>query len=177
MWNYPNFGSTTKLYLYLSLDDALPAGGVMNIALPSTMSNFAFTSCNAWALTDSLAPPATTSGFINGVVVSTTGCQFYTYSANGIGAAAALAANTAYGIELLDASGTNLAVGSYAPIAITTRSGYDSSVSTGPLLGSNPVFDMAFVMAAPLGLTTSVTRVADATDPACVGAACNSAKN
>jgi len=36
---------------------------------------------------------------------------------------------------------------------------------------------MAFVIAAPLGLTTSVTRVPDATSPACVGTACNSAKN
>jgi hypothetical protein len=35
---------------------------------------------------------------------------------------------------------------------------------------------MVFVMAGPLGLTTSVTRTADATDPACDGAACNSAK-
>jgi hypothetical protein len=74
MWNYPNFGSTTKLYLYFSLDDVLPAGGVMNIALPSTMSNFAPSSCNAWALGTDLAPPATTSGFINGGVVQRTGC-------------------------------------------------------------------------------------------------------
>lgn len=74
MWNYPNFGSTTKLYLYLSLDDELPAGGVMNIVLPSTMSNFAFTSCNAWAIGTSLAPPTALSGFINGVMVSTSGC-------------------------------------------------------------------------------------------------------
>jgi hypothetical protein len=35
---------------------------------------------------------------------------------------------------------------------------------------------MVFVMAAPLGMTTAVTRVADATDPACSGSACNSAK-
>jgi len=40
----------------------------------------------------------------------------------------------------------------------------------------NPVFDMVFVIAAPLGLTTATTRVADATDPACVGTACNSMK-
>jgi hypothetical protein len=94
-----------------------------------------------------------------------------------LGAAVGLDANTAYGIELYDATGTNLAIGSYAPIAVSTRSGYDASVTTGPLLGSNPVFDMVFVMAGPLGVTTSVTRVADATDPACVGTACNSAKN
>lgn len=74
MWNYPNFGATTKLYLFFSLDEALPAGGVMNIALPSSMAAFVPTSCNAWALTASLTPPATTSGFMNGVVVSTTGC-------------------------------------------------------------------------------------------------------
>jgi hypothetical protein len=74
MWNYPNFGSTTKLYLYLSLDDALPAGGVMNIAMPSGMSSFAPTSCNAWALGTDMAPPTAASGFINGVIVSTTGC-------------------------------------------------------------------------------------------------------
>lgn len=35
---------------------------------------------------------------------------------------------------------------------------------------------MVFVIAAPLGLTTATTRVADATDPACVGTACNSMK-
>jgi hypothetical protein len=82
MWNYPNFGSTTKLYIYFSLDDALPAGGVMNIVLPSSMSNFAPSSCNAWALGTDLAPPATTSGFINGVFSSTTGCRFYAYAAS-----------------------------------------------------------------------------------------------
>lgn len=71
-----------------------------------------------------------------------------------------------------------LAVGSYAPIAITTRSGLDSTnVGTGPMLGSNPAFDMVFVSAGALGFTTAVTRVADATSPACVGTACNSAKN
>jgi len=74
MWNYPNTGSTTKLYLYFSLDEALPAGGVMHIALPSTMA-FAFTTCNAWALTSDLTPPATTSGFMIGLMRSTsTGC-------------------------------------------------------------------------------------------------------
>jgi len=46
----------------------------MNIALPSTMSAFVPTTCNAWALTTSLAPPATTSGFILGLIRSTTGC-------------------------------------------------------------------------------------------------------
>lgn len=75
------------------------------------------------------------------------------------------------------AAGGSLAVGSYAPIGITTRSGYDASVTTGPQLGSNPVFDMVFVIAAPMGLTTATTRVADATSPACVGDACNSKKN
>jgi hypothetical protein len=30
------------------------------------------------------------------------------------------------------AAGGSLAVGSYAPIGITTRSGYDASVTTGP---------------------------------------------
>lgn len=75
MWNYPNFGSTTKLYLYFSLDEALPAGGLMNIALPSTMSAFVPTTCNAWALgTTDLTPPATTSGFILGLIRSSTGC-------------------------------------------------------------------------------------------------------
>jgi hypothetical protein len=74
MWNYPNLGSTTKLYLYFTLDEALPAGGVMNIALPSTMSAFVPTTCNAWALGTDLAPPATTSGFMIGLIVSTTGC-------------------------------------------------------------------------------------------------------
>jgi len=74
MWNYPNTGSTTKLYLYFSLDEALPAGGVMHIALPSTMA-FAFTTCNAWALDKDLTPPATTSGFMIGLMRSTsTGC-------------------------------------------------------------------------------------------------------
>jgi hypothetical protein len=72
MWNYPNTGSTTKLYLYFSLDEALPAGGVMHIALPMT---FAFTTCNAWALDKDLTPPATTSGFMIGLMRSTsTGC-------------------------------------------------------------------------------------------------------
>jgi hypothetical protein len=72
MWNYPNTGSTTKLYLYFSLDDALPAGGVMNIVLPMS---FVPTTCNAWAITTSLAPPATTAGFdFIGLIVSTTGC-------------------------------------------------------------------------------------------------------
>lgn len=70
MWNYPNTGSTSKLYLYVSLDDALPAGGVMTITLPSTMSNFVPDTCNAWALGTDLAPPATTSGFIIGAYVS-----------------------------------------------------------------------------------------------------------
>jgi len=58
-----------------------------------------------------------------------------------------------------------------------TRSGYDASVTTGPMLGSNPAFDMVFVIAAPLGFTTATSRVADATSPACVGNACNSKKN
>jgi len=76
MWNYPNFGATTKLYLYFSLDEALPAGGLMNIALPSAMSPaFVPTRCNAWAITSTtLAPPATTSGFMMGTILSTTGC-------------------------------------------------------------------------------------------------------
>lgn len=75
MWNYPNFGATTKLYLYFSLDEALPAGGLMNIVLPSSMAAFVPTSCNAWALTTTLAPPATTSGFIIGTFVTgTAGC-------------------------------------------------------------------------------------------------------
>jgi hypothetical protein len=74
MWNYPHTGSTSKLYLYFSLDDALPAGGVMNIVLPSSMSNFVPDTCNAWALGTDMTPPATTSGFIIGAFVSTTGC-------------------------------------------------------------------------------------------------------
>ena len=75
MWNYPNFGATTKLYLYFSLDEALPAGGLMNIALPTAMATaFIPTTCNAWAITKTLAPPATTSGFMMGTIVSTTGC-------------------------------------------------------------------------------------------------------
>jgi hypothetical protein len=183
MWNYPNFGATSKLYLYFSLDEALPAGGVMNIALPSTMSAFVPTTCNAWAIGTTLAPPATTSGFIMGALTSNTGCRFYTYDATVAttfrGAAVALAANTAYGVELhMPSISTYLAIGSYAPIAITTRSGLDgTAVTTGPMLGSNPAFDMVFVSAAPVGFTTSTSRVADATSPACVGTACNSAKN
>jgi len=74
MWNYPNFGSTSKLYLYFSLDEALPAGGVMNIVLPTSMANFVPDTCNAWALGTDLTPPATTSGFILGVFTATTGC-------------------------------------------------------------------------------------------------------
>jgi len=75
MWNYPNTGSTSKLYLYFSLDEALPAGGLMNIALPGTMSNFGPDTCNVWALGTDLAPPATTSGFIIGVFNGgATGC-------------------------------------------------------------------------------------------------------
>jgi hypothetical protein len=42
----------------------------MNIALPSTMSAFVPTTCNAWALGTDLTPPATTSGFILGAYVS-----------------------------------------------------------------------------------------------------------
>jgi len=154
----------------------------MNIELPSTMSAFVPTSCNAWALGSDLTPPATTSGFMIGVISSTTGCQFYTYAATAgtpavYGGAVALAANTAYGVELYMAAGGALAIGSYAPIAITTRSGYDASVTTGPMIGCNPVFDMVFVIAAPLGFTTATTRVADVTTPtACVGTACNSKK-
>lgn len=74
MWNYPNTGSTSKLYLYFSLDIALPAGGLMNIVLPSDMSNFGPDTCNAWKLGTDMAPPATTSGFIIGAFVGTTGC-------------------------------------------------------------------------------------------------------
>jgi hypothetical protein len=71
-----------------------------------------------------------------------------------------------------------LAIGSYAPISITTRSGLDAlAVTTGPLLGSNPAFDMVFVSAKPLGFTTTTSRVADATSPACVALACNSKKD
>jgi len=71
--------------------------------------------------------------------------------------------------------GGSLAEGSYAPIAITTRSGYDASVTTGPMLGCNPAFDMVFVIGAPLGFTTTTTRTADVTG--CVTVACNSKKN
>jgi hypothetical protein len=46
----------------------------MNIALPATMAAFVPTSCNAWALTTTLAPPATTSGFMMGVLTANTGC-------------------------------------------------------------------------------------------------------
>jgi hypothetical protein len=74
MWNYPNFGATSKLYLYFSLDEALPAGGLMNIALPSSMALFVPTTCNAWKLTTSLTPPATTSGFMMGLFTANTGC-------------------------------------------------------------------------------------------------------
>jgi len=76
MWNYPHTGSTSKLYLYFSLDDALPAGGVMRIGLPSSMDAFVPESCNAWKLGTDMAPPATTSGFIIGAFVSgsTSGC-------------------------------------------------------------------------------------------------------
>jgi hypothetical protein len=45
------------------------------------------------------------------------------------------------------------------------------------MLTSNPVFDMVFVIAAPLGFTTATSRVADVTAPvACVANACNSKK-
>jgi hypothetical protein len=74
--------------------------------------------------------------------------------------------------------GGALTVGSYAPIAITTRSGLDgTTITTGPMLGCNPAFDMVFVSAAPLTFTTTTTRVADATTPACVDLACNSKKD
>jgi len=43
------------------------------------------------------------------------------------------------------------------------------------MLGCNPAFDMVFVIAGPLGLTTATTRTADATG--CVTTACNAAKN
>jgi hypothetical protein len=72
--------------------------------------------------------------------------------------------------------GGALPIGSYAPISITTRSGHDGTiVFSGPMLGCNPAFDMVFVIAAPLGFTTTTTRIADATG--CVGTACNSKKN
>jgi hypothetical protein len=77
--------------------------------------------------------------------------------------------------------GGALPIGSYAPISITTRSGHDGTiVFSGPMLGCNPAFDMVFVSAAPLGFTTTVTRVADITTPAasaCVALACNSKKD
>jgi hypothetical protein len=73
---------------------------------------------------------------------------------------------------------TYLAIGSYAPIAITTRSGLDGvAVTTGPMLGCNPAFDMVFVSAAPIAFTTTTSLVPDATDPACVLLACNSKKD
>jgi hypothetical protein len=74
--------------------------------------------------------------------------------------------------------GGALDIGSYAPISITTRSGHDGTATfSGPMLGSNPAFDMVFVSAAPLKFSTTVTRVADATTPACVLLACNSKKD
>jgi len=47
----------------------------MNIVLPSSMSAFAPTTCNAWKLLTDMTPPATTSGFLIGrFVTGTTGC-------------------------------------------------------------------------------------------------------
>jgi len=164
----------------------------MNIVLPTDFgTHFVPTSCNAWALTTDMTPPATTSGFIIGRFgLGSTGCRFYSsivtpYAAattnptvaavtEVLGAAVGLAANTAYGLELYDADSTTLPVGSYAPISITTRSGFDGSAATGPLLSSNPVFDMVFVIAAPIEFAVATTRVANA--DGCTGTACNLAK-
>lgn len=73
-------------------------------------------------------------------------------------------------------AGADLAVGSYAPVGLTARSGYSGTLADaakGPLLACNPAFDMIFVSAAPWAITTTVTRKADVAD---CGTACNSAK-
>lgn len=75
-------------------------------------------------------------------------------------------------------AGADLAVGSYAPVGLTARSGFSGTLADaakGPLLACNPAFDMIFVSAAPWAITTTVTRKADVTTPAC-GTTCNSLK-
>lgn len=67
MWNLPNAGSNTKLYLYFVMDNELPAGGILNIAFPTLAALFTPTTCRAWALTTDLTAPTTDAGFIYGV--------------------------------------------------------------------------------------------------------------
>jgi hypothetical protein len=57
-WNSNNQGENTDLRFYFSLDNDVDEGSYLRIGFPSTLGHVP-TSCNIWALTDTLEPPTT----------------------------------------------------------------------------------------------------------------------
>jgi hypothetical protein len=149
-WNCPQANRNTKLSFYFTLDNALPAAGYLNVGIPSA-SGLTPSAGNAWTLADSWTAPTTVENagtcgsYTNGVIQ----CTF----------ASALAAETAYGVELTGAATTT--VGSFAPVTMQTR--MNNAANAGPIIDTNRVFDQVVVSAAPIAVALAATKVV--TDP------------
>ena len=145
-WDCPNKGHTKSLHLYFALDCGLPKDAFMKVTLPATLSAFAWDTCAFFAVTTTLTAP--TTGLITGTKTATHFCK----------AGAALAANTAYGLQLTKTVTPTIAAGAFAPVGLETRMG--TAATQGPVLDSNPVFDSVFVIGAPLTMTVAATKLA-----------------
>lgn len=82
-------------------DNAIPKGGFLKITLPTGVTGFTPTACNAWPLAGATTlkyPGDTATGIVKGTVAGSTGVYYCSY-------ASALTAATAYGVHLPGASG------------------------------------------------------------------------
>lgn len=147
-WNTPQAAEATKLCLYFSLDNALPAAGYLRVGIPSASGFTPQTSgVHVWALGNTLAAPATASNagtctWANNVLA----CTF----------ASDLTAMTAYGLEMTTATAMS-AAGSWAPITMETR--MNDAADAGPVRDVNRVFDSMNTQAAASAIALAATQV------------------
>lgn len=140
----------STLSLFFALDNALATGSYVYVDMPAGVT---VSGCAFWALGDDTdAPDALSASWITG-----------SYSSGICTTLGALAANTAYGMQLgASVSGA----GVYAPIGLSTALTNDlgTAATLGPCVDSNPVFDSAFSLGSPDSTTTLAVAVV-VTDP------------
>ena len=151
-WDKPNEGMNKALYLYFSLENALPVGGFLKITLPQDFVHTPET-CTAWALETDLDYPADVPGevsflatnLLKGTLSGSDKEFFCKWEVE-------LYADTCYGLALARTTST-ATTNEYAPISLETRMNTGSTANTrGPVIDTNPVFDSVKVYPSPKSL-------------------------
>jgi len=143
--------------MFIMPENTIPKGGYLEIGFPT--SSFTPTTCHAWDLTGAANlkwPGDTATTKIVGTVTGSAPTFYCTW-------ASALTGGTAYGIHM-DAAGTTLTAGQYAPVALESHAG-KGAAWTGPVIDSNAAFDAITV--APVANTFTIAGAATADSASC----------